>query len=272
MFLNIKFPENVRVQIDKTPPTLDPVTARGVLWQAATERFLLVLPKVARYLVENGQQVTIQPYPESNETEIEYFWQGTPLAALLYQRNLLALHASAVSGPKGAVIFTGDSGTGKSALLVELLKRGWKMLSDDLTIIAFDEKGNLLVYPNISKIYLWPDSFEKFEINSPSYQSRRIALSMNGHTTSIPCILHSIYNLSISNQNHIEAELLNGVNHFNILPSLLYNNRIANVLMDKSVLFRFTTTISKNMGLNLLKRPMKTWSVKNLADYVEKTE
>ena len=44
----------------------------------------------------------------------------------------------------------------------------------------------------------------------------------------------------------------------------------SNVLMDKAALFHFMTTITKNVRLNSLKRPMKTWSIKILADIVEK--
>lgn len=56
------------------------------------------------------------------------------------------LHASAVEGPDGIVVFAGQTGGGKTTLALELLDRGWKLCSDDIVVLQPGE-GRPLVHP-----------------------------------------------------------------------------------------------------------------------------
>jgi hypothetical protein len=47
-----------------------------------------------------------------------------------------ALHASGVSTDRGVVAITASSGTGKSTLALELLKRGWPLFADDTVVLG----------------------------------------------------------------------------------------------------------------------------------------
>lgn len=55
-----------------------------------------------------------------------------------------AVHASAVSAGKGAVLFTASSGSGKSTFAAMLLNRGYKVFSDDFSPISLNQPR---VYP-----------------------------------------------------------------------------------------------------------------------------
>ncbi len=78
-------------------PALPAPTASGALWQAAPGRFLLEVPGVGRYLSEDGQRLVIDAAPTASESQLARFARTTPLAALLYQRGMLAFHAAAIS-------------------------------------------------------------------------------------------------------------------------------------------------------------------------------
>ncbi|MEI7844374.1 MAG: hypothetical protein WCK35_01085 [Chloroflexota bacterium] len=90
---------NLQVEFGSVPRGLEKTSASGVLWQAAPGRFLLDVPGVARYLAEDGQRLTIEPAPTASESEVARLARTVPLAALLYQRGLLAFHAAAVAVP-----------------------------------------------------------------------------------------------------------------------------------------------------------------------------
>src|SRR5579871_2989591 len=122
---------------------LTEVAMRGVLWQAAKDRFLLEVPSVARYLVEHGRRIAIAPTDGAAQADVVRFLRMAPLAALLYQRGVLVFHAAAATFGDEAVLLAGDSGAGKSALLARLVARGWTMLADDLAIVDCDAAGNL---------------------------------------------------------------------------------------------------------------------------------
>jgi hypothetical protein len=55
----------------------------------------------------------------------------------------LLLHAAVLERAGRAVILPGDPGAGKSTLTAALMLRGWRLLSDELTIVDLDD-GSLL--------------------------------------------------------------------------------------------------------------------------------
>jgi hypothetical protein len=58
-----------------------------------------------------------------------------PIYRLLSEETILALHGSAVVIDDGAWAFIGDSGAGKSTTTRELVRRGARLLADDLTLV-----------------------------------------------------------------------------------------------------------------------------------------
>jgi hypothetical protein len=72
-------------------------------------------------------------------------WQRTLLTKVLssisVMRGYEALHASAIRSPWGAVAIAAPSGMGKTTLALELMRRGWPMLSDDVLALAATSRG-----------------------------------------------------------------------------------------------------------------------------------
>jgi len=60
-----EFLSDVSINISAVPAHLENTTFRGVLWQAAPGRFMIDVPETARYLVEEGKRVTIDPLPSA---------------------------------------------------------------------------------------------------------------------------------------------------------------------------------------------------------------
>lgn len=240
-------------------PDLDGATARGVLWQASSGRFLLDVPGVARYRVESGKRVTVEPAPEAAAGEVTRFLRMTPLAALLYQRGLVALHAASAVTPEGAaVLIAGDSGAGKSTLLAALLRRGWRMLGDELAIVDLDERGEPIVRPTFPEIRLWPDAVEKL-----GESAREHPLAPG----SAP--LRAIWWLSTRNAGEVESSEVEGAERFQALATLSYNTHVAEALIDRSTFFRIAAAVTEYVPLRRLRRPAGVWSVAELADIVE---
>jgi hypothetical protein len=81
--------------------------------------------------------------------------QVLPLLAGSPQR--LALHASAVVSPRGAVAFLGAAGRGKSTIAALLAAGGWPLLSDDCLLI--ERHGTAIdALPAYPGVRLFPDS------------------------------------------------------------------------------------------------------------------
>ena len=261
MLTGLDFP----IEIASVPPDLPQPTARGVLWQAGPGQFLLAVPEVARYLVSDGRQITVDPAPGASEADVARFALMTPLAALWYQRGQVALHAAAGLLPPGggATLLAGDSGAGKSTLLAALLQQGWTMLADDLAVVKVGGDGAPVVRPTPAPLRLWPDAQqelgalpEEAGISGVSPQSRPVS---------------AIYWLTVHNGRRLETETLTGAARFRALGSLLYNSRIADALLGKAAYLSCASRLAQTVPVIRLRRPRGRWSVPELAEIIGPT-
>jgi hypothetical protein len=107
--------------------------------------------------VAGGRSITVHRFREIDDEEVQALVGGSLLAALMRQRGLLTLHASAVSDGSSVVGFLGESGWGKSTLAEAFLQRGYEVLTDDQLVLDFD-KDSILAHPGPSSIKLRPEA------------------------------------------------------------------------------------------------------------------
>jgi hypothetical protein len=266
---------DAQIEIGSTPAELDGATARGVLWQAAPGRFLLDVPKVARYFVERGHHISIDPASKASESQIQQFLRMTPLAALLYQRGSLVFHASAVANANGVILLAGDSGVGKSTLLTVLVQRGWQYLADELAVIKLDGREQPIVLSTFPEIVLWQTAVEKLKVSIPNVVNsagnnlNRHAMSMLDQFITEPKPLRAICWLTVRNTHHLETREVIGADRFQALGTLSYNSHIADALLDRVAYFRQASAIVRSVPIHRIERPRGRWSVEELADFVE---
>jgi hypothetical protein len=136
----------------------DPQTAAGGYCQAAPDRFLLSVPGVARFLVLEGREVVVER--AGPEGRIRPFLFGSIFGVLLRQRGVLPLHASAIAMPRGAAIFAGPQGHGKSTLAAEFWRRGYRVLADDVCAVTAGPLGLAQAWPGYPGLNLHPDAVE----------------------------------------------------------------------------------------------------------------
>ncbi len=271
---------SIFVNQGEIPDILPGATHQGVLWQAAPGRFLLKVPKVAKYLVEDGSRVTIEPVLGASQDLLSRFFKMTPLAALMYQRGQLAFHAAAAAPPGAegdkAILIAGDSAAGKSTLLVGLQQRGWRILADELSLIMENEDGRAAVLPIAQEVLLWEDAVEKLGL--PEWQvSDLVQVHAGGRrvvtvTADVEHAMFPITNiirLSVHSQPDIELKKLEGMRAFHSIGELVYNSHIADAILSKQDYLRQAGILTQRVPIFHLNRPRGQWSVEALADVVE---
>lgn len=120
---------------------------------------VLNVPKAARYLVRNGNEIIVDADPEGSERHLRLYLLGSAFGAILHQRSLLPLHANSIEIGGRAVAFLGHSGAGKSTMAAWFHDRGFEVLADDVCVVTLDG-DRPMAHPGIPRLRMWRDALE----------------------------------------------------------------------------------------------------------------
>ncbi len=153
---------DVTVRLGEVPAMVtDPKLVTTVLQVGGNKEARFYLKDVATYFVEGGHTITIANDMPSDAPDIRLFLLGTVYGILCHQRDLLPMHAATLEVDGLAVLLAGPSGVGKSTLATAFWRRGFRLLSDDLTPLLL-EPGTVSALPGFRRVRLWRDSVEHF--------------------------------------------------------------------------------------------------------------
>jgi hypothetical protein len=269
------FLADARVGFGQTPRYLDHATAAGVLWQAKPGQFLIDVPGAARYLVADGTAMTIDARPDAPPDRVARFLRMAPLAALLYQRGVLACHASAVETPRGALLITGESGSGKSSLAAALLVRGCRLLADDVAPVELNGEGWPVVRPTSPDLVLWPDAQSQlFPDGLPDWIDKHGAadscrdLSLTRWDPPAAVTLCGIVRLSCHPALRDHGQPATPVARFQGATRMSWNSRFAAVLLDRASHLRISGAIARHIPVTHMVRSTVWWQAGELADQI----
>jgi hypothetical protein len=137
-------------------PSSATITPQGSRWATPGEIFLS-FHHVGSFLARSGCALDVDLLPTVDEDIGHQLVLGPGLGAILLQRGLLVLHASAVAIHGHAVILIGGSGWGKSSTAAALFARGHGLMADDVVPIAGISDGQPTIAPGYPQVKLWPD-------------------------------------------------------------------------------------------------------------------
>ncbi|MBT4640770.1 MAG: hypothetical protein HOC09_18265 [Deltaproteobacteria bacterium] len=247
----------------------------GICFQAKKGEFLLKVKNVARFLILNGKEIVIDRESSAKDEEIQLFLLGSAFGALVYQRGLLPISASAVKIGNNAVLFTGSSGNGKSTLIAALEKKNYPVLSDGLSVVKLNKKGIPIVYPSFPQLNLWADALEKLDksISSlkkvrPKMEKYQLSIADNYHSFPLP--LNHIYSLQTTNRQEFYMEPVEGFEKFDLLSSCTFRPRYLNGLGMKTPHFEFCTKLSQTMKMTRVIRPSYPFLLDELVEGLER--
>ncbi len=263
---------NVVAAFGTVPTSLPGPRQVGGIFEARPGRFLLKLEGVGRYLVEDGTRITIQPAPGADEADLRLFLLSTALTVILLQRGgLLPLHASAVQTPRGAALFAGYSGAGKSTLLAALLRRGYRMLSDDVTPVWL-EGGRAMAQPSFPYLKLCGDAAGPLGYNAADLPLIRRDARVDKFGVAVEQFsasaspIHAIYLLVPQNKPDIELKTLDNTQK---MQAMLYRTAgmpfVAGLGL-RADHFKLVAQLASRVAVKRVYRPRSGGTVETLAD------
>ena len=122
----------------------------------------LTLETLGTIMVRSGDEIIVYPKKGIDNLILKRYIYGTILAILLFQRGNLVLHAGSIEIDNKAVAFLGESGTGKSTIVAAFHQWGFGVISDDITIVHWDDNGTPIIYPGFPQLKLSDASAQSF--------------------------------------------------------------------------------------------------------------
>ncbi|MBE5937544.1 MAG: hypothetical protein E7265_05895 [Lachnospiraceae bacterium] len=89
----------------------------------------------------DGKRITYKLKPEGIVRYLQSYILGFGMSMIAMQRNMLAIHCSALACNGEAVLIAGESGSGKSTLATVFLENGYKLMADDMALIETCENS-----------------------------------------------------------------------------------------------------------------------------------
>jgi hypothetical protein len=156
---------DVEIEIGSVPAP--PGGVEGLL--QTDSGLILVVSGVARFLISNGARIIVDPVPEVPERNVRLYLLGSAFGALLHQRGLLPLHANTVEIDGRLAAFMGASGEGKSTLAAWFHDHGYRVISDDVSVVRRGSDSRISVAPGQQRLRLWRDALDASGRDSSTY-------------------------------------------------------------------------------------------------------
>jgi hypothetical protein len=260
---------DVQIALGKTPDHLEKPAVKTPWYEACPGRFLLRVDGIAQYYVENGELVVIEPHPAAQPEAIRVFLLHTVLAALLHQRDYLALHGAVAIVDGKAVALVGYSGVGKTAIALTLSDRGYAILSDEIGAIKLQD-GKPVAVPGIPQLNVWHDTLKKADKDVHSYQPIRqgiekYAFPVRGEFGREPVALGNIVLLKQHNLATNEWKSLKGAAGF---EQMMRNAYFVETIANQAQHFKIGAAIMQNSHLSRVTFNDRPYQIDKVTDFI----
>lgn len=253
---------------------VDPVEDSGArqlgpyLW-ANDAAIWLQVPRVADFLIRDGNEIIIAPHPGIDEDSVRVFLLGSAMGGLMFQRQHLVLHGNAVQVGDACLVCVGPSGAGKSTLAAALMRRGHRLLADDVVPV----NANCEALPGFPRIKLWQDSADHLQITTGGLARIRPGMEKFNLPTfdtmaDRPLPVRWVYMLGEHNADEFTFEPVHGMARFPLLRNNTYRARFLDGVDMKAVHLRLCAELSSRIRLVRVMRPRGGFELDELAERI----
>ena len=243
--------------------------ACGPVGRIAPGYFSLRIADLLSFTASNGNTLFYRPENDDDPTSIQLFLLGTGLGAVLMQRKFLVLHGNSIEINGSCIVCVGPSGAGKSTTAAGLMKRGYRVLSDD--VCAIDAQGR--VVPGMPHIKLWQEAAEHLQVNTDEFsrvrpEMEKFRMPMGDAFCADAISVKTIYVLTTDNCDKITAETISGREMFQALKNNTYRLGLIDGLGLGPLHFQQLAALSKQVQVRVLKRPNVGFELDRLLDFI----
>lgn len=238
-------------------------------------KFTLTVKDIAKYSVYDGKLINIEYSNNATPDEINLYLLGSCFGIVLYHRGYLPLHASAIETDKGCVFFSGDSGMGKSTTLKSFIKKGYKMVSDDVAALEFNKNEEINIYPSFPRTKMWKDAADKLNIDTKKLN--RITKDLEKYSVPINSEMFSnsvlkpyiFYEINKTDKSNIYIEEITGMDKIGLLLKNTYRSFYLEYLNNKKEHFNQISQLAQKIKIKRIFRPENVDTLEEITKILE---
>jgi hypothetical protein len=267
-------PPDVIIEYGDTPEHLSHPQSKSTNHEASPGEFLLSLPWLGRFYIQEGRRITITRHPEASEEWILVYLMGSVIGALLHQRNYLVLHAGAIRTNDFSAIFLGPSGIGKSTLAAGFHQREYPFLADDVCAVSLIN-GKPFVIPGFLQLKLWDDALRKLGKDKDQFKSVLWKKDLEKYFMPVeqaeehPVPLKTVFELKAQNADHPAITMLTGAAKIDSFIKNTYRLGFLHGLGGKAEHFRHCAAVAAQTNVYQVERPQNSFLLDELMDMME---
>lgn len=269
----------VTVKLGSVPNQLDNPVVKGARHMSAPNQYILDGTGVAKFSVFNGTEIVVDIYDGAAYDDVILFLNGSVLAALAHQRGRLPLHSSVVEHNGKAVLFTGNSGAGKSTTAAAFQQLGYPLVTDDVATIDIVD-GIPYTFPNLPRLKLWLRSLKMLDVSEKEFNKVRQELNK----FYVPAAEHFCHKeqLELDTIFHITSDAtltepairqIEGIEKFNTLKHNVHRSRLVKGFKQTVPNFQALSKVANHCAVYHITRPNseEKRSVEAVVELIRKT-
>lgn len=235
---------------------------------------IYTIKNIASFYIISGEKIFIEKNKEANYEDIKDYLLGNVFSILLIQRGILALHGGCVVKKDRAVLVSGESGAGKSTLIAALLSKGYKFLTDDLSVIDIDKSMIPRVQPSYPQQNLCEDIMNTFKYKKHDYikikdEIGKYKIPLDKYFFDKAIDLNVMVQLEIADIEEILTTEVKGKEKMDIIFKNIYKNKFLGQLNADRKYFENYMHFVRNTKVYLIKRPKGKICIKEEVGAIE---
>ncbi len=235
---------------------------------------------VGEFYIEKGNSIIADISTGSDEKLVRSIILGPCFGSIFYQRNIFAIHGSAMVWDDKAVIICGGSGAGKSTVSTALRRRGWLFMADD-TVPVTGENGFMFANPAYPQQKLCLDTALEFgydidQLIMINEERQKYAVKMEDAFCSSKKEIHAMICLELSDSEQLAIDELTGNVKLEYIIKNLYTLYDYKFMGMHPMDFKRCLELAQKIPMIRVKRPLhkKTLSeiIENIVNWVGSTK
>jgi len=266
----------VSIYYGKITKQLKDVIFKNLFFEYNNNECIIKIENIGKFYIRNGTEIIIEPSNKNKEKEIILFLLDAPIITLLHQRQFTPLHGSAIIDKitKKGIIFVGQTGVGKSTIACEFDKRGYSILTDNISSININENNQSIVNSGFSYLEIWKDVLKYYSKENIEYFKIRNRISFEKYFYKIKnfsynsALVDSVFIIDTHNKDVFVSNQIKRSDKLIPIRNHIHKNNIFNIMDSKSC-FKQCINLCNQSNVYKITRPQKNFLINELINEIQ---